>query len=150
VGIIANLLLIARGAPLVSTRWLYRFITRYEKLKTRQVQRYDYRRALYEDLAAINAWFSLIENIIAKYGIADDDIYNFDETGFQIGVILAGIVVISSERVLNAKLMQPGNREWATVIQGVGGKGFCFPPFIIIASQYHLSSWYKDSPLLPD
>ena len=73
-----------------------------------------------------------MENIIAKYGIADDDIYNFDETGFQIGVISAGIVVTSSERVSNAKLMQPGNREWATVIQGVKGKGFCVPPFIVV------------------
>ena len=110
-GIIANLLLTARSAPPVGTRWLYCFIARYEKLKTRQVRRYDYRRALYKDLAAINAWFSLVENTVTKYGIADDDIYNFDETGFQMGVISAGMVVTSSERVLNAKLIQPGNRE---------------------------------------
>ena len=104
-GIIANLLLAARGAPPVGTRWPYRFITRHEKLKTRQVRRYDYRRALCEDPAVINAWFSLVENTITKYGIADDDIYNFDETGFQMGVISAGMVVTSSERVLNAKLI---------------------------------------------
>jgi hypothetical protein len=46
-----------------------------------------------------------VENIITKYSIVDDDIYNFDETGFQMGVISAGMVVISLERVLNAKLM---------------------------------------------
>ena len=110
-GAIANLLLIARSAPPVGTRWLYRFIARHEKLKTRQVQRYDYTRALYEDPAAINAWFSLMENTITKYGIIDDDIYNFDETGFQIGVISASMVVTSSERVSNVKLIQPSNRE---------------------------------------
>ena len=55
VGIVANLLLTARSALLVGTRWPYRFITRHEKLKTRQVRRYDYRRALCEDPAAINA-----------------------------------------------------------------------------------------------
>ena len=74
-----------------------------------------------------------MENIIAKYSIADDDIYNFDETGFQMSVISAGMVVTSSERVSNTKLMQPGNREWATVIQGVRGKGFCVPLFIVVA-----------------
>ena len=37
-------------------------------------------------------------NTIAKYGIAESDIYNFDETGFAIGVISTGIVVTSFKR----------------------------------------------------
>jgi len=32
----------------------------------------------------------------AKHRILDDDIYNFDETGFMMGIIYTGIVVISS------------------------------------------------------
>jgi len=28
-----------------------------------------------------------VGDIIAKYGVAEEDIYNFDETGFQMGVI---------------------------------------------------------------
>ena len=146
----ANLLLGARGALLVGKLWPYRFIARHKELKTRQVQRYDYKRALCKDPTAINAWFSLMKNTVAKYGISDEDIYNFDETGFQMGVISAGMVVTSSKRVSNAKLMQPGNREWATVIQGVGGTGFCVPPFVVLAGKYHLSSWYEDSSLLRD
>ena len=134
VGEMANLLLSARSAPPVGTNWPYRFIARHKELKTRQLRRYDYKRALCEDPGAINAWFSLVRNTIAKYGIADDDIYNFDETGFQMGVISAGMVVTSSERVSNAKLMQPGNREWATVIQGVGGYGF-------LCSAVHRGFW---------
>jgi hypothetical protein len=34
----------------------------------------------------------------AKYGILDDDTYNFDEAGFMMGMILTGVVVTSSER----------------------------------------------------
>ena len=64
----------------------------------------------------------------------------------MMGVIYPGIVVTSSERRLNTKLVQPSNREWATVIQGVCLKGWAIPPFIIMAGKYHLSSWYKDSP----
>jgi hypothetical protein len=52
-----------------------------------------------------------MKNIIAKCSIGDNNIYDFDETGFQMGVISAKIVVISSKRGLNAKLMQLGNRE---------------------------------------
>ncbi|KAF6791711.1 transposase [Colletotrichum sojae] len=37
--------------------------------------------------------FALLRNIMAKYGIQEGDIYNFDETGFMMGVITASIVV---------------------------------------------------------
>jgi hypothetical protein len=41
----------------------------------------------------------------------DDDVYNFDETRFIIGIIFAGIVVTTSDGRSKAKLAQPGNRE---------------------------------------
>ena len=31
-------------------------------------------------------WFQLVQNTIAKYGIVEQDIYNFDETGFSVGM----------------------------------------------------------------
>jgi len=34
----------------------------------------------------------------AKYGILDCDFYNFDETGFMIGIICAAIVVTRTDR----------------------------------------------------
>ncbi|KAM9875447.1 transposase [Verticillium dahliae] len=92
---------------------------------------------------AINAWFRDVRDTIAKYGVADTDIYNFDETGFQMGVIHSGIVVASSEKRSSVKKKQPGNREWVTVIQGVGANGFCVPPFVVFSGKYHLSKWLK-------
>jgi hypothetical protein len=44
-----------------------------------------------------------MRNIIAKYGIYDVDIYNFDETGFMMGVISTLIVVTSSDGRAKAK-----------------------------------------------
>ncbi|KAF1928545.1 DDE-domain-containing protein, partial [Didymella exigua CBS 183.55] len=38
------------------------------------------------------------------------------------------------------KAIQPGNREWVTVIQGINAAGWAIPPFIIFAGQYHLSA----------
>jgi hypothetical protein len=64
-----------------------------------------------------------MRNTVAKYEIADTDIYNFDETGFMIDQITASMVVTSSDRRGKLKLAQPGNREWATVIQGVNSQG---------------------------
>jgi DDE superfamily endonuclease len=67
-----------------------------------------------------------------------------------MGVISTGKVVTSSERVSSAKLVQPGNRQWVTVIQGVSSQGWCVPPFIVVAGKTHLSSWYQDGSLPQD
>jgi hypothetical protein len=50
-----------------------------------------------------------VHNTIVKYRIYDKDIYNFDETGFIMGVISTGIVVTSSDGRAKAKKIQPGN-----------------------------------------
>ena len=53
----------------------------------------------------------------------DDDIYNFNETGFMIGKILLQLLITALEGYRKKKRIQPGNREWVTVIQGVGALG---------------------------
>jgi hypothetical protein len=146
----ANKLLADRDAPPVGKRWAYNFVKRQPELKTRHFRRYDYQRAKCEDPEVIHGWFTLVRNIITKYGIVESDIYNFDETGFMMGIISTGMVVTSAERRSHAKLAQPGNRDWVTVVQGVNSQGWCLPPFIIVAGLYHLSTWYEDSPLPHD
>jgi hypothetical protein len=78
-----------------------------------------------------------------KYGVIEADIYNFDETGFQMGVISTSKVVTSLERRGRLRTLQPGNREWVTVIQGINAKGWSIPPFIIFATKLHQKTWYQ-------
>jgi hypothetical protein len=47
----------------------------------------------------------------AKYGILDNDTYNFNEAGFIMGMISTGVVVTSSKRRGRLKSVQQGNRE---------------------------------------
>ena len=146
----ANRLLADRDAPPVGKRWASNFIKRYKELKTRFFRRYDYQRAKCEDPTEIRKWFKLVENIIAKYGIDLADIYNFDEVGFLMGMIASGMVVTGSERRARPKSVQPGNREWITVIQAINAEGWAIAPFIIGAGQYHLANWYRESNLPDD
>jgi hypothetical protein len=53
---------------------------------------------LQEDLEIISVWFKLVEDTKAKYGIHDDNVHNFDETGFKIGVVGSIKVVTGAER----------------------------------------------------
>jgi len=57
--------------------------------------------------------------VITKYRIHKDDIHNFDESGFLIGIIATAKVIIGAESRNQLKAAQPGDREWVTVIQGV-------------------------------
>jgi hypothetical protein len=52
-----------------------------------------------------------MENIRAKYGILDCDFYNFDKTGFMMGIIYAVMVVTCTDQRGRGKAVQPGNRE---------------------------------------
>ncbi|KAJ6258204.1 Hybrid signal transduction histidine kinase A [Drechslerella dactyloides] len=134
----------------VGKNWASNFVKRRPELQTRLSRRYDYERAQCEDPKLISDWFQLIQATKAKYGIADDDIYNFDETGFAMGMISTVTVVTGAETRDKAKLAQPGNREWATVIQGINATGWAVPPFIVLAGQYHLASWYTETKLPKD
>lgn len=41
----------------------------------------------------------------------------------MMGILSLGMVVTGAERRGRAKIAQPGNREWVTVIQGVNSQG---------------------------
>ncbi len=60
---------------------------------------------MYEDFKLISAWFRLVENIRAKYGVLDYDFYNFDKTGFIIGIISLVIVVTRVDRRSRGKVV---------------------------------------------
>ncbi|KAM5526543.1 transposase [Fusarium oxysporum f. sp. phaseoli] len=136
----ANRLLADRKASPVGKRWASNFLRQHKELKTRFIRKYDYRRAKCEDTTAIRNWFRLVENTIAKYGIRSDEIYNFDETGFLMGMIASGMVITGTDRRGRPESVQPGNREWVTVIQAINAEGQAIPPFIIGAGQYHLAN----------
>ena len=91
----ANLLLEKRNGGRVRGHWANRFITRQEKLKTRLNRVYDFQRVTCENPEFIGAWFRLVGNIKAKYGIEDNDLYNFNEIGFIMGVIYSSLLIIT-------------------------------------------------------
>lgn len=96
IGGMANILLAARGSqppPTVGKNWPSKFVERRDELRTRFSVRYDYQRALNEDPKALRAWFATVQSMIDKNGIQAEDIYNFDETGFAMGLISSQKVV---------------------------------------------------------
>ena len=110
----ANLLLEKRGTtPVLSVgeKWVYNFVKRRPLLSSRFSKRYNYERAKCEDPKIITEWFDLVQRTILQFGIDPDDIYNFDETGFAMGLTATAKVITRSEYYGRRSLLQPGNRE---------------------------------------
>lgn len=142
----ANDLRAARGKEPVGKYWVDRFTKRTPEIKLRRSRPHDRQRALNEDARVITLWFKLVEDTKAKYGILDEDTHNFDETGFMMGVIKGQMVFTGSEKRSNPKRIQPGSREWVTIIQGICAAGWAIPPFVIFGGKVLVSDWYPGMP----
>jgi hypothetical protein len=141
----ANLLLEKRGTtPVLSVgeKWVYNFVKRRPLLSSRFSKRYNYERAKYKDPKIIGEWFNLIKETILQFGIDPDDVYNFDETGFAIGLITTTRVISRSEYYGRRALLQPGNREWVTVIECTNAAGWVLPPCVIFKGKVFIESWF--------
>jgi hypothetical protein len=145
----ADVLLAARGQnpppPPIGKNWVSRFVNSQPELQTKWNRKFHSQRAKCEDPVAITAWFKLVETRQA-YGILDDDVYNFDETDFMMGVASTSKVVTSSDTVSRATVIQPGNRDWVTTIECINASGWCLAPFVILSGKLHQASWYQHLP----
>jgi hypothetical protein len=90
----------------------------------------------------IQEWFDSIQRVIAQYGIADEDIFNFDETGFAMGLTATAKVITRAEYYGKRSMLQPGNREWVTVVESINAAGWALPPYIIFKGKVFIESWF--------
>jgi hypothetical protein len=145
----ANLLLEARGTTPVQTvgeKWVYNFVKRHPELSNRFSRRYNHERAKCEDPKIIGEWFNLVQKIILQFGINPDDVYNFDETGFAMGLTATAKVITRAEYYGRRSLLQPGNREWVTTIECTNASGWVLPPTVIFKGKVYIEGWFHGLP----
>ncbi len=63
-----------------------------------------------------------------------------DEKGFMKGIGDDAKVIIPVGEE-NFFCIQPGNREWVSVIKGIGINGYSLPSFVIFQGQRIQQSW---------
>jgi hypothetical protein len=141
----AQTLLVYRGTsgppPIIGKNWVYKWIKSHSDLDLRLTRSFDSQRAKNEDLKIINTWFQRVKAIKQEHGITDDDMYNFNKTGFAIGMAIGGsskVVTITSIR--RATIIQLGDRKWITVIEYVNTYGRVIPLFVILKGKVHIST----------
>lgn len=73
-------------APVIGQHWAKRFIKRYSELHKAKQKPMELERKLAHDPEMLSNWFERFQKLREQYQVLDDDIWNFDETGFRIGV----------------------------------------------------------------
>jgi hypothetical protein len=109
---IADKLLGVRGGEPVGKHWAKRFVTRSNELKIAFNRAKDRQRILQEGPKITRAWFKLVEDTKVKYGVHGDDVHNFNETGFQMGVIGTMKAVTALRDVLDLSWFSQGTASW--------------------------------------
>ncbi|KAJ5522840.1 hypothetical protein N7513_003163 [Penicillium frequentans] len=141
----ANLLLSARKKAPSTTgiNWPSQFAKRHPNLSTRLSPKHNDQKTFPEDPRVIGSWFDLLQKTIVKWGIASDDIYNFDESGYAMSVGATQTIITSAEYHGSRAFLQAGNREWVTSIECIRASGRVLPPlFVFKGAQFpqHLRS----------
>lgn len=73
--------------------WPYKFIKCHPELCTQYTRQITYQHAKQEDPKVLIPWFQTVQAAIEEHSIYKDDIWNFDETGFAIGLCSTSKVV---------------------------------------------------------
>jgi hypothetical protein len=128
--------------PTIGGHWINRFFNRHPEYKIQRIRAIDVDRKKAHEPAIIQDWFSRLKKVIEEHGIHESDIWNFDETGFNIGIGRDQWIVTCEFK----KPLYRGsntNREYATVVEAVNATGDIIPPFIILSGQCILRGWFN-------
>jgi hypothetical protein len=91
----------------------------------------------------ITEWFELLKKCKEEFDIQDTDIWNFDETGFQVGN-LKGAAVFVPREIKKAFIRDPHNRELVTSVECVSVAGEALLSFIIVKGASLPERWFRD------
>ncbi|EED19259.1 transposon, putative [Talaromyces stipitatus ATCC 10500] len=128
--------------PTVGTGWVYRFTKRigYTRVKQKII---DPKRLEAEDLGVIQTWFDRLEIQLRINKITPSKLWNFDETGFQVGQGKNESIVTQFPRT-STRIASASSRESLTIIESVSAAGKVIPPLIILKGKHHMEEWYQN------
>lgn len=128
----------------VSQRWTKAWLRRNsEYLKTLTTKPISTQRLGSHIVEEIKQHFRDFQRCKEYWGILDEDIYNFDETGFQIGVTSGEQVIVPKDCTV-VYAADPDNKELITSVETVNYAGKKVPPMIIFSGAHHLRKHFDN------
>ena len=129
----------------IGPSWHGRFMERHPDLKTRWTWGLEKCRATNLNRPTVNNFYDIYDDLITKYNIPQENIYNMDEKGVQLGVgkRVAAIVDRDQKAVYS---VEDGDRELVTIIETVCADGTALKPTVIFQGKRTNLGWANDNP----
>ncbi|KFZ24325.1 hypothetical protein V502_01196, partial [Pseudogymnoascus sp. VKM F-4520 (FW-2644)] len=112
----------------------------FRVIKTKAIARV---RVTSHDISTVENWFSEYLAWCTQHNIQPQDIHNFDETGFRVGVAPGEEVVVPAY-ITEMYVPMAENRKSVTVIESICAIGKEHPPVITVQGRQHMESWYNE------
>jgi len=126
-----------------------RFLSRYPGFHIRKQKTIDHDWKNAHNPDVIGAWFARNKSLCENKGIQKEDTYNFDETGFRVGVGKdQWIVTLDLQRP--HYLGSSTSRELVTCSEVISGDGYVLPPTVILPGVLHQEDWVTKTNLDDD
>jgi hypothetical protein len=136
-----RLLKMAGSERVVGPMYSYRLIRRlppHIKLITQKPK--ESLRIQAEDSGVISHWYDKLAHLIYKHNFAPHEIYNWDETGFQIGEGLNQHVISTRE---SASIATGDRRETITGIKCIAADSWVMFPWFLVKGSVYMEDWYS-------
>ena len=131
--------------PPLGRDWVTNFLGRHPHLKTVVGQTIESSRIQGTLPNVLKKWFdAFYEEVEIDPEVLLENVYNMDESGFSIGTIKAGRVIINAS--IRSKLQaQPGRQEWVTVVECICADGTMISPLVIFKGETLSTAWVPAS-----
>jgi hypothetical protein len=120
-------------------RWPARFMKRQMNLRMEKAEKIE---AVRNEVSMkdLEKWFVELERVVQEFDILLENIYNMDETGFNIGDFEPRHVIVDTS-VQTCYQAQPGRQEWVTAAECICADGSSIPPLMIFTSETFVRQW---------
>jgi hypothetical protein len=128
--------------PTVGKNWPSRFLQRHPQFEKRASHPLKNERKWSHDVESLGGWFERFRKAMQDFGIQKQDVWNFDETGFRVGIGGKQLVIVT--RYSNAKIFHgdADDREHLTSGEFISAGGRSIPPFVIMKGKLHMEKFY--------
>jgi hypothetical protein len=129
----------------VGTSWGKRFMARHPELKIKWTSSLQQCRAQALNPTVVAEYFQLLAEVIGKFKVPAENIYNMDEKGIQLGVGKRVAAIIDRDQKA-AFQVENGNRELVTIIETLCADGSALHPCVIFQGKRRNLEWGRDNP----
>jgi hypothetical protein len=129
----------------VGSSWGKHFMARHPELKVKWTSSLQQCRAQALNPTVVAEYFELLAEVINKYQVPPENIFNMDEKGIQLGVgkRVAAIIDRDQKTVFQ---VENGNRELVTIIETLCADGTALHPCVIFQGKRRNLEWGRDNP----